>query len=126
MQIVQQLSVPGPEPVFGPPKTGKPRTVSLSAATVDLLGRHRQHQDELRLANRPTYRDHGLVFAKDWFDLQLRPTALGDPLQINNLGDREYAQVIKASGVRRIKFHGLRHNRISATSIGPWRRVRPR
>ena len=34
---------------------------------------------------------------------------IGDPLQHNNLGQREYAQIIKAAKVRRIKFHGLRH-----------------
>ena len=33
------------------------------------------------------------------------------PLQLNNLGQREYATVIKAAGVKRIKFHGLRHTR---------------
>ena len=35
--------------------------------------------------------------------------SLGDPLQSNNLGQREFAKLLKASGVRRIKFHGLRH-----------------
>jgi integrase len=34
---------------------------------------------------------------------------LGFPLQMNNLGQREYAKLIKAAGVKRIKFHGLRH-----------------
>ena len=29
--------------------------------------------------------------------------------QINNLGQREYAKLVKAAGVRPIKFHGLRH-----------------
>jgi integrase len=62
----------------------------------------------MKLAHRPSYRDHRLVFAKEWSDLNQR-AALGDPLQINNLGEREYAHIIKAAGVRRIKFHGLRH-----------------
>lgn len=34
---------------------------------------------------------------------------LGDPLQINNFGQREYARLIKTAGVKAIKFHGLRH-----------------
>ena len=34
---------------------------------------------------------------------------LGFPLQMNNLGHREYAQSIEAAGVKRIKFHGMRH-----------------
>jgi integrase len=28
---------------------------------------------------------------------------------MNNLGQREYADLIKAADVKRIKFHGLRH-----------------
>ena len=102
MSIVQQLLVPGPEPVFGPTKTGRPRTVSLSPETVELLRVHRQHQRELRLANGPQYPDHGLVFAKEWSDLQRKTDCLGHPLHINNLGQREYAQLIKAAGVRPI------------------------
>src|SRR5262245_14030795 len=108
LHIVQQLLVPGPEPVFGPPKTGRPRTVSLAPATVALLRVHRQHQRELRLKNRPHYQDHGLVFAKEWSDLQRKTDGLGHPLQLNNLGQREYAAIIKAANVRTIKFHGLR------------------
>jgi len=109
MHIVQQLLVPGAEPVFGPPKTGRPRTISLSPAVVALLRTHRQRQREFRMANGPRYHDHELVFAKDWSDLQRRSDCLGEPLQINNLGQREYAQIIKAARLRPIKFHGLRH-----------------
>jgi len=36
-------------------------------------------------------------------------TTLGQPLQWNNIGQRLFARLIKAAGVRRIKFHGLRH-----------------
>ena len=35
--------------------------------------------------------------------------SVGQPLQMNNLGQREYATLDKAAGVKRIKFHGLRH-----------------
>lgn len=109
MHIVRQLRIPGAEPVFGKPKNGKPRTVSLSAETVDLLRVHRKHQRELMMANRTSYHDLDLVFAKEWSDVQKRGDCLGHPLQMNNLGQREYAQVIKAAEVRPIKFHGLRH-----------------
>ena len=47
----------------------------------------------------PAYREHGLVFARED----------GKPLLINNLGQREYAGLIKAAGVKPIKFHGMRH-----------------
>jgi integrase len=61
------------------------------------------------MANRTTYGDHGLVFSKQWGDVRKRDEYLGQPLQMNNLGQREYAKLIKAAEVRSIKFHGLRH-----------------
>ena len=82
MHIVQQLLKPGPAPVFGPPKTGRPRTVSLSAETVTLLRTHRQQQRELMMAHRTSYRDFGLVFAKEWSDLRRPTEQIGQPLQI--------------------------------------------
>ena len=109
MRIVRQLLTPGPEPVFGSPKTGRPRTVSIAPGTADLLRVHKRHQAKVKMANRTTYADHGLVFAKEWSDVQRHGDTLGQPLQVNNLGQREYARLIKTSGVRRIKFHGLRH-----------------
>jgi integrase len=109
MRIVQQLLTPGANPTFGPTKTGRPRTVSLAAETVELLRAHRKHQRELTMANRKTYHDLGLVFAKEWADLGKRGDCLGQPLQMNNLGQREFAKLIKAANVRPIKFHGLRH-----------------
>jgi integrase len=83
--------------------------VSLGSATVELLKAHKKRQAELKLANRPSYHDFGLVFAKEWSDIGTRYDTLGQPLQANNLGQKEYARLIKAAGVRRIKFHGLRH-----------------
>jgi integrase len=109
MHIQQQLLTPGPEPTFGPPKTGRPRTVALGAQVVDLLRAHRKHQAEIKMANRTSYADLGLVFAKEWSDVRKRGDTLGQPLQANNLGQREYAHLIKVAGIRRIKFHGLRH-----------------
>jgi integrase len=107
--IERQLLTPGPTPEYGPTKTGKARTLDIDAKTIDLLRVHKQHQAELKMRNRTAYRDHSLVFAKEWADVRKRGESLGQPLQLNNLGQREYAQLIKAAGVRRIKFHGLRH-----------------
>jgi len=109
LRIVQQLLKPGAAPEFGPTKTGRPRTVALAEETIRLLRAHRAQQRELRMKNRTTYRDFGLVFAKQWDDLQRAGDMIGFPLQINNLGQRQYAQLIKAAEVRPIKFHGLRH-----------------
>jgi integrase len=105
----RQLLKPGQAPVFGPVKSKTPRTIEIAAETVALLRRHRGHQAEVKLANREHYHDHGLVFAKEWGDLTQRRATLGEPLQANNLGEREFARLIKAAGVRIIKLHGLRH-----------------
>jgi integrase len=109
MRIVQQLLKPGPEPVFGPPKTGRPRTISLAGETTRLLAAHKRHQAEVKLKNRRAYHDFGLVFAKDYADLERPGEMLGHPLQINNLGQRDFAKIIKQTELRPIKFHGLRH-----------------
>ena len=55
---------------------------------------------------RTVYSDLGLAFAKDWGHLHGREDSLGLPLQANNLGQREFARVIKAAGVRPIPCTG--------------------
>jgi integrase len=107
--IAQQVTGMGAEPTFGPTKTGRVRTVSIGAETVVLLREHKRHQAEIHMRNRTTYHDFGLVFAKEVEDLQTPRATLGQPLQWNNIGQRLFAQVTRAAGVRRIKFHGLRH-----------------
>ena len=109
LTVQRQLVKPGSQPIFGPVKNKAPRQLELAPATVALLRTHRAHQAEIKLRNRQHYHDHGLMFAKEWSDLQRRYDTLGDPLQVNNLGQREFAKLLKASAVRRIKFHGMRH-----------------
>jgi integrase len=99
ISIVRQLVKIGPEPVFGPPKNGKARTVDLDERTIDLLRKHKAAQAAHRLLLGTAYRDHGLIFMREF----------GQPLLMNNLGQREYARLIKAAGVKTITFHGLRH-----------------
>lgn len=76
--------------MFGPPKNGRPRTLSISEEMVRLLKKHRAHQNRRKRANRHLYRDRGLVFAKDWEDMQRETDCLGDPLQINNIAERQF------------------------------------
>jgi integrase len=105
---------PGSSPVFGAPKSesGK-RKLDISEDMAKLLVAHRKHQAELKMRYRDSYRDHGLVFAKE------SGSALGDPLQMNNLGQREFAKLVEEAGIRPIKFHGLRHtNATLALSAG--------
>lgn len=109
LTVQRQLVKPGSQPIFGPVKNKATRQLELAPATVALLRTHRAHQAEIKLRNRQHYHDHGLMFAKEWSDLQRRYDTLGDPLQVNNLGQREFAKLLKASAVRRIKFHGMRH-----------------
>ncbi len=99
MAVVRQLVKAGPTPLFGPPKNGKPRTIDLNDTTVELLRRHKAAQAQQRLLLGSRYRDAGLVFTR----------AFGEPLTMNNLGQREFRRLIQAAGVRPIKFHGLRH-----------------
>ena len=103
-------------PVFGPIKNDTPRTVDLSTETIALLKEHKRHQAELKMKTRTIYKDHGLVFAKEWGERRnQRKDFLGLPLQAKHLGDREFASIIKAAGVKHISIHGLRHT--SATLL---------
>jgi integrase len=61
------------------------------------------------MRHRRRYHDLGLIFAKEWSEGRRRYDVLGTPIQANNIGDREFAWVVKAAGVRRISIHGLRH-----------------
>ena len=109
ISVVEQLIKPGSEPVFGPPKNGLNRTIKLSPNTIELVRVQRKSQNELKLKNGKHYHDRGLVFAKEWNQMTRSKDTLGDPLQMNNLGQREFARIIEAAEIRSIKFHGLRH-----------------
>lgn len=108
IDVVRQLRKPGAEPLYGPPKNGRSRVIHISERAVQLLYGHKRAQAELKIANRIIYRDHGLAFCKEWSALG-RNDHLGEPLQMNNLGQREFAQLIKKAGVKTITFHGMRH-----------------
>lgn len=95
----QLLRGPSTRPAFGPPKNHKPRTIEIAPGTATLLRQWKVRQLEEKMANRQFYQDFGLVFTDEY----------GLPLRTSSLGQREFAQLIKAAGVKRIKFHGLRH-----------------
>ena len=112
VRIMRQLvragsAAAGREPLFGPPKNGMIRTVDISPEMCAFFTEHKRHQAEVKLANRIAYNDLGLVFAKE---ARVKSTErLGDPLQSNNIAEREFNPLVEKAGVRRIKFHGLRH-----------------
>ena len=109
LTIQRQLLSRGREPIFGPVKNKTPRVVDLALETLELLKTHRADQARIKMRNRTAYHDLGLMFAKEWGDLHGREDSLGLPLQVNNLGQREYLRIVRAAAVRPIKFHGLRH-----------------
>jgi integrase len=87
--------------VFKAPKTrNSRRTITLPALTVEALAKHKLAQAEERLSfglGKPE-----LVFAH----------ADGSPLDPDSL-TKAFDKLIRAAGVRRITFHGLRHTHIS-------------
>ena len=105
--IRRQLDKAGAVPVFGPTKTDRARTVSLGAETIARLHAHKRTKAAIKMANRTTYQDFGLVFAKEYGDLHGEGTQLGQPLR--PLGAYVFHKLVVTAGVRRIKFHGLRH-----------------
>jgi integrase len=109
VSIVRQLIKPGAPPQLGPPKNGKPRTITLTPQTVDLLRQHKAQQAQVKLANGGHYHDFGLAFAKDWWGVRTHGQTLGHPLQSNSIGQGEFKRLLAQAGIKRIKFHGLRH-----------------
>ena len=116
IRIERQLDGPGTAPplapVFGPTKTKQTRTISIGPETVARLRAHKRQQATLRMKNRTTYQDCGLVFAREPEHLQTPTAKLGQPL---TTFDQQFGRLITKANVPRIKFHGLRHT--SATLL---------
>jgi len=103
--IARQLDTDAP--TWGPTKTKRARTVTLGTETIARLRAHRKAQRELMMANRTTYEDHGLVFAKQPEHLQTPAAKLGHPCHA--LVEGAFTAITRAAAVKAIKFHGLRH-----------------
>jgi integrase len=85
--------------VFGPPKSNKSRrTIPLPAASAKVLRTHRANQAAEALALGPAWGESGLVFT----------SAVGTVIEPRNL-NRFFDELIAKAGVRRIRFHDLRH-----------------
>jgi len=85
---------------FGYPKTEKGRRrLRLTPEAVDALKRHRIAQNEERLRQGSSWRDHGLVFC----------SAVGTPMSPDNLVRRSYKPLLERAGLPEIPFHCLRH-----------------
>jgi integrase len=100
------------EPRYALPKGKRGRTFDLSDETVALLLTHKRQQAELKLANRPQYRDHGLMFAKEWEHIASGRSMLGTALN-GSAPALKLDRFCKEASVKRIKIHGLRHTSAS-------------
>ena len=86
---------------FVPPKTAKGRrSVTLPSFAVEVLKRHRIRQNEQRLACGPLWEDLDLVFTNE----------LGRPIERQNLVRRSFNPLLEEAGLRRVRFHDLRHS----------------
>lgn len=109
IRIERTLLKGGQTPVYGPPKNGQGRVVTITRDTADALRAHKREQATLKMQNRDTYKDHGLVFAKDWGMARSRRDNLGEPIQFNTLGERVFDPLTAAAHVPRITIHQIRH-----------------
>jgi len=84
---------------FGVTKTKRARTITLRADTIARVRAHRKAQRELMMANRTTYVDHQLVFAKEPADQQAPTAALGTPWAKAHLSIRSKRRSLSTCGV---------------------------
>jgi integrase len=107
--VRQQLLSGGVKPVFIATKGKRARSIDTAPETVELLRTHKAHQAAVKMRRRQQYHDLGLVFAKEWSDGGRRHDVLGLPLDMNNIAERGFDEIVAAAGVARITIHGLRH-----------------
>ena len=85
--------------IFLTPKTTSGiRTLKVGANTARVLKEHLQNLDVLKEVDKKRWHEYGLLF----------PSKFGTPTDLSNLR-KEYNQLIEKAGLRRIRFHDLRH-----------------
>jgi integrase len=89
-------------PIVTTPKGHDARVVNLALETLEVLRDHRARQGAERQAWGEGYIDSGLVFRRE-------DGVLINPDRLSQLFDK----LVRRSGVRRIKLHGLRHTHAS-------------
>jgi len=105
--IDKQLDGTPEAPTSRKTKNKKRRTPTVTPETVAALRAHKAAQAELKMANRTTYQDFGLVFAKEPEDLQTPRAKLGQP--IGGIIEQRVHRLVQQADVKRIKIHGMRH-----------------
>jgi integrase len=99
MRIARTLSEAKGGPRFTTPKSGKGRSVKLTALAVEALHRHRARQNEERLRAGGAWCDNDLVFT----------TRLGTPYQRVHLEKRHFRPLLAQADLPRITLHDLRY-----------------
>ncbi len=104
LRVERSVEEVGDKLRFKPPKSKSGRAVSLPPFVLEVLRAHRKQQLEQRLAlglGKPA--DDALVFCR--FD--------GRPIVPDRLS-WNWARLVRARGLPRVTFHGLRHSHVSA------------
>jgi integrase len=99
LRVRSSLQRVGGDLVFMSPKTRRSqRAIPLPRAVVQVLREHKARQDAER-ANAELWADPDLVFT----------TSIGTPIEPRNLS-RHFEALRDSAGVRRVRFHDLRHS----------------
>lgn len=85
--------------IVEPKSISSRRRVTVSTTAMDALRRHRAGHLERRLRIGRAWHDQDLVF----------PNAIGRPLESSNLLRQSFLPLLERAGLRRIRFHDLRH-----------------
>ena len=97
--IRQTLTFDGKKLKPGAKNKSSQRTIGLTNETVDRLKNHKAQQDTIKEEFGSAYQDMDLVVC----------TSLGTPVNPSNLR-RSFNRNIKTLGMKKIRFHGLRHS----------------
>lgn len=82
-----------------PKSRNSKRAIDLPDTLVEVLRHHQVAQHAQRLKTGPQYNDLGLIFCGEE----------GKPLDPDNLVKRDLERALRDAGIRRIRFHDLRH-----------------
>ena len=96
---IRQTLAPDGESFSAPKNPKSRRKIRLTPVAVDALKRHKVAQNEDRLRQGGSWRDHGLVFC----------SSVGTPMSPDNFVRRSYKPLLRRAGLPEISFHDLRH-----------------
>jgi len=100
VRVRRTLTLAKGGPRFTEPKTrGSRRSIRLTASAGEALERHRERQQNERVARGHTWNHQGLLFC----------TRRGTLIRRDNLHAKHWKPLLKRAGLPDIRFHDLRH-----------------